>query len=143
MSTFLDFYKSLYSAENADATAIASHLNNVPLPTIAEEDRSSLDAALIPEVRAAIQSMPNGKCPGPDGFPLESFKKFLSEIHSFFYARHPWYFKRKASRSRYGTDNVHHALNVVQYLNTQNQVLIPSLDAKKAFDLNGLFCFWY
>lgn len=25
--------------------------------------------------------MPNGKCPGPDGFPLEFFKKFWPEIH--------------------------------------------------------------
>lgn len=69
--TFRHFYKSLYSAEKADA-AVASYLNNIPLPTIAEEDRSSLDAAFTPEeVWVAIQSMPNRKCPGPDGFPLE------------------------------------------------------------------------
>ena len=80
-STFQDFYKALYSAEQVDAMVIASYLNNISLPTIAEEDRSSLDAAFTPEeVWAAIQSMPNGKCPGPDGFPLE----FWPDIHPIF-----------------------------------------------------------
>ena len=77
-STFRDFYKSLYRAEKADAD-IASYLNNIPLPTVAEEDRSILDSAFTPEeVWDAIQ------CPGPDGFPLEFFKKFWPEILPIF-----------------------------------------------------------
>lgn len=84
-TTFQDFYKSLYSAEQADAVSITSYLNNIPLPVIAEEDRSNIDAAFTPEeVWAAIQSMPNGKCPGPGGFPLEFFKKFWVEIQPIF-----------------------------------------------------------
>ena len=59
--------------DKVDEADIASYLNNIPLPTIAEEDRSSLDAA-SEEFWAAIQSMPNGKCPGPDGFPVELIK---------------------------------------------------------------------
>lgn len=67
-STFQDFYKTLYSAEKADAVSIASYLNNIPLPTIAEEGCSNVDAAFtLWEVWAAIQSTPNGKCPCPDG----------------------------------------------------------------------------
>ena len=159
-STFRGFYKSLYSAEEADAAAIASHLNNIPLPTIGEEDHSSLDAAFTPEeVLATIQSMPNGKCPGPDGFPLEFFKKFWPEIHPIFmpaisgilrdgippswrYASISLLLKKDKNpldyssfrpisllnvdykivaktlagfvKSRYGKDNVHRALNIVQ-----------------------------
>lgn len=45
------------------------------------QDTSSLDAAFTPEeVRAAIQSMRNGKCLGPDGFPLKFFFFFFVEV---------------------------------------------------------------
>uniref|UniRef100_A0A1A7ZMF0 Endonuclease/exonuclease/phosphatase domain-containing protein n=1 Tax=Nothobranchius furzeri TaxID=105023 RepID=A0A1A7ZMF0_NOTFU len=78
--TFRDFYKSLYSAGQCDPDG-AAYLNNISLPSITEEDLSSLDAAFSPnEVWAAIQSMPNGKSPGSDGFPVEFFKKFWLEI---------------------------------------------------------------
>ena len=80
-STFRDFYKSLYSSETTNSD-ITSYLNNISLPTVAEEERSTLNAAFTPEeVWSAIQAMPNGKCPGPDGFPLECYKKFWPEIH--------------------------------------------------------------
>lgn len=73
-NTFRDFYKSLYSAEKVDTTAIASYLNKIPLPTIVEEDCSNLDAEFTPEeVCATIQ--PNGKV---------FFMKFWPEIHPIF-----------------------------------------------------------
>lgn len=114
-STFQDFYKSLYSAEQADAVSIASYLNNIPLPTIAEEDCSSLNAAFtLWEVWAAIQSMPNGKCPGPDW---------------------NWIFLRSFGQRFNQFLIVHRAFNVVHYLNTyKNPALMVSLDSKKAFD---------
>lgn len=32
------------------------------------------------EIWHAIQSMPSGKAPGPDGFPLEFYKQFWPEL---------------------------------------------------------------
>lgn len=32
------------------------------------------------EFHSAVKSMQNGKCPGPDGFPSEFFKKFAREL---------------------------------------------------------------
>lgn len=76
-STFKDFYISLYSSESkAKDSGIAAYLKNISLPSCTEEDRSSLNALFtVEEVWTAIQSMPNGKCPGLDGFPLDFFKK--------------------------------------------------------------------
>uniref|UniRef100_A0A3Q3H395 Reverse transcriptase domain-containing protein n=2 Tax=Kryptolebias marmoratus TaxID=37003 RepID=A0A3Q3H395_KRYMA len=80
-STFRDFYTSLYNTDMADPEDITSYLSNISLPSVTGEDRAFLDAAITPEeVWAAIKSMPNGKCPGPDGFPLEFFKSFWPEI---------------------------------------------------------------
>lgn len=48
---------------------------------ITEEVRSKLNAVFTPEeVFVAIQAMPNGKTPSPDGFPVEFSKKFWPEI---------------------------------------------------------------
>lgn len=35
----------------------------------------------IEEVWVAIQAMSNGKCPGPDGFPLKFLERFWPKIH--------------------------------------------------------------
>lgn len=93
-NTFKDFYKSLYMAGKIESD-IGSYLDGISLPSISEEARSALDAVFTPEeVWGAVQSMQSGKCPGPDGFPveknssgnfpLEFFKKFWSEIHPIF-----------------------------------------------------------
>lgn len=83
-NTFRDFYKSLYSSEKS-GDYIASYLDNISLPTIPEEDCSKLDAPFTSrEVWTAIQAMPKGKCPGPDGLPLEFLKIFWPEIHPIF-----------------------------------------------------------
>lgn len=34
------------------------------------------------EIWQAIQSMPSGKTPGPDGFPLEFYKQFLPNFNA-------------------------------------------------------------
>ena len=52
--------------------------HNMNIPSIDPEISSGLDEPFtVNEIKAALMSMQSGKCPGPDGFPAESFFKCL------------------------------------------------------------------
>ena len=52
-------------------------LEGVDFPSIGDAARRALDAPVsVDEVRASLKLMQNGKAPGPDGFPIDFFKKF-------------------------------------------------------------------
>ena len=67
-----------------DATNIQGFLDSLTLPQITAEDKVMLDAPITTEeITQAITSMQNGKTPGPDGFPVEFYKAFISKLAPF------------------------------------------------------------
>lgn len=79
---FRDFYASLYSSESPDnQTQAEQFFGSSDIPSIDSDVASSMEAPFtINELRSALMSMQNRKCPGPDGFPAEFFLKHL-QIH--------------------------------------------------------------
>lgn len=79
---FRDYYASLYTSETVSDT---QDLDNffatleVPLlhPDMIEDLEKPVTAA---ELSVAITSMQGGKCPGPDGYPLEFYRKFQHKL---------------------------------------------------------------
>lgn len=72
------FYSSLYSSDNPSDHV---SLDNVTLPTIAEEDKAILEQPIFEtEISQATRSMKNRKAPGPDGYPIEFYKAFASKL---------------------------------------------------------------
>lgn len=84
-SSFCGFYTQLYTSENPSETDINSFLENTSLPSLSEEDREQLNTFFTSEeVLQAIQSLPSGKSPGLDGYPVEFYKTFWPQIEPLF-----------------------------------------------------------
>lgn len=81
-SAFRDFYISLYSSEShGDKQEIGAFLTFLGLPTLSEDQVASLDQPIImEEIAEAIQNLPSGKAPGPDGFTAEFYKAYVEEL---------------------------------------------------------------
>lgn len=79
-TAFRRFYEQLYTSQcNALPEIIQDFLSKCNLPTLAQKDRTLLDADLTcPELINIIRSLKNGKSPGPDGLCNEFYKKFSS-----------------------------------------------------------------
>lgn len=81
-AVFKSYYSTLYSSESPsdshDLISFLRDLNVIPIDTAAAAD---LDAPLdVEEIKQAIKMMQCNKEPGPDGFPVEFFKKFQSKL---------------------------------------------------------------
>lgn len=76
-SVFSTFYSSLDNSEApSDLTEMHSFLDELNFPTIAPDVATNLDSPLTTEeIILAINNMQSNKAPGPDGFPVEFFKK--------------------------------------------------------------------
>lgn len=79
---FSEFYSKLYSSEEpSDQNTMKSFFADLDLPTVDETIRESLDDPFsLEEINHAIRCMQSGKCPGPDGFPTEFYKKFSAKL---------------------------------------------------------------
>ncbi len=79
---FCDFYSSLYKSESLSDTAeMNTFLDGLNFPVIDSDAANGLDAPLaVEEIILALKSMQNNKAPGPDGFPVEFFKKFHDKL---------------------------------------------------------------
>lgn len=54
---------------------------NLDLPSVSPNDSQTLDAPLtVTEIKEAIHSMNSGKSPGPDGYPVEFYKRFSNQL---------------------------------------------------------------
>ena len=54
---------------------------NLDLPTISDADRGKLEQPIVVgKIDQALKGMKSGKAPGPDGFPIEFYKKFSAKL---------------------------------------------------------------
>lgn len=80
--TFQSFYFSLYRSEfPTDTTEMNEFLANLQIPTIKPDQEKELDTPLsLEELKSSIKAMQSNKAPGPDGLPIEFFKKFIDKL---------------------------------------------------------------
>lgn len=79
---FRDFYTSLYTSENtADSSHLDGFFDSLDIPTVHPDFVEDLERNItVEELTTAAISMQCGKCPGPDGYPAEFYKKFLHKL---------------------------------------------------------------
>lgn len=79
---FRQFYISLYSSDQAtDPSALDHFFSSLNIPRVDPESVRTLEEPItIAELRQAAFSMQTGKCPGPDGFPIEFYRKFFDKL---------------------------------------------------------------
>uniref|UniRef100_A0A3P9J7K4 Reverse transcriptase domain-containing protein n=1 Tax=Oryzias latipes TaxID=8090 RepID=A0A3P9J7K4_ORYLA len=77
---FREYYGKLYnSGENCDSQNI--FLDSVEIPQIPDKFTERLEASLEEkDISKAIDDMKVGKTPGPDGLPIDFYKKFKSKL---------------------------------------------------------------
>lgn len=79
---FRDFFKKLYTSENmVNKVQLDNFFMSLNLPSVSPELSKNMDSNItIEELTIAAKSMQGGKCPGPDGYSLEFYKKFLHKL---------------------------------------------------------------
>uniref|UniRef100_A0A3B3YM34 Reverse transcriptase domain-containing protein n=1 Tax=Poecilia mexicana TaxID=48701 RepID=A0A3B3YM34_9TELE len=79
---FAKYYQNLYTSQYPDNTNKQKHfLDQLQFPTLSEESRKNLDEKLsVEELKMALSHMNSGKAPGPDGLPIELYKKFPDKL---------------------------------------------------------------
>lgn len=80
--SFMSFYSQLYTSEASENTSeMSEFFFKQTIPQISSEECNSMDQPLrLGEVTSAIKLMQSGKSPGPDGYPVEFFKKFSDSL---------------------------------------------------------------
>lgn len=73
---YLHYYSNLYeSRANYTQSQLENYLSCINFPQLSQEEADALDAPIIlQEVREAVAALPQGKTPGPDGFPAAWYK---------------------------------------------------------------------
>lgn len=80
-NAFKNFYTSLYSYDHSASPDFDAFFTNLETPLIDEASAQSLENPItLVELNTAMISLQNGKCPGPDGYPIEFFKKFWIKL---------------------------------------------------------------
>ena len=79
MTPFRQFYESLYSSEYPPSLDNQTNfLDELEFTKVSENDSSILDSALTAtEICEAVDAMNSGKAAGPDGLPIDIYKKFI------------------------------------------------------------------
>ena len=80
--SFLEFYANLYTSECPSIpTPTTNPLNFLTYPKIDDTISRGMGGPIsILEIREAIKSMQNGKSPGPDGYTVEFYKAYSSQL---------------------------------------------------------------
>ena len=79
---FTTFYSKLYTSEPPiDNTNIEHFFDSLDISNIDTLTRDSLDDPLsLEEITGSLRKMQNNKAPGPDGFPVDFYKKFSAQL---------------------------------------------------------------
>lgn len=80
---FASFYEDMYQSgvSHADSQKMNNFLENSQLPKLDETAAEAMDADItLEEILTAISQFPNNKAPGPDGFIIELYKKYSSNL---------------------------------------------------------------
>lgn len=82
---FLKNYEDLHTAGKNDSTKLDQFFNGLEVPILGRQEKAALDSSISTvEINRAIKKMKSGKAPGPEGFPIEFFKKFSSKLSPLF-----------------------------------------------------------
>lgn len=78
---FRKFYENLYSSDICDDFCSTDFFQSLQLPRLSSVEAASLDGDISEiAISQAITLMSSGKAPGPDGFPIEFYKKFSVQL---------------------------------------------------------------
>ena len=77
----LGSYVSLYSSNKQSTPSDFDKYFDKKYSTIGQMAAEEMEEPItLAELKLAVQSLKSGKCPRPDGFPSEFYKKFLHEL---------------------------------------------------------------
>lgn len=81
-NSFRSYYMKLYNSECTSGSEIQkTFLDNLVLPSIPEEHKDEIGKDIsLQEVVEAIDLMKAGKAAGPDGLPIDIYKKFKDKL---------------------------------------------------------------
>ena len=81
-----NFYSHLYTSENQSGPSeLDSFFRNLSLPSLDAASASALEQPItLEEISRATCAMQSGKCPGPDGYPVEFYKKVFRSVDPSF-----------------------------------------------------------
>lgn len=79
---FTEYYENLYKSQYPDNMDKQDQfLDQLQFPTLSEETKNDLDGKLsIQELKEALTHMNTGKARGPDGLPIELYKRFSDKL---------------------------------------------------------------
>ncbi|XP_029435806.1 olfactory receptor 2G3-like [Rhinatrema bivittatum] len=81
LQAFSDFYASLYQTEvTPSLDELQSFFSTLSHPTLSEQQREHFECPITSEIEAAIQALPTGKAPGPDGYTTDFYSAFQKEL---------------------------------------------------------------
>ena len=89
LKAFEDFFQRRFSQQNGDALGddCEQYLSELSLRGVAESDRILLEEPIsLSELGLTLFNMKNGTSPGSDGFPVEFYKFFWSDLKDYFHA---------------------------------------------------------
>lgn len=80
--TFKNYYSNLYTSEASNTdTYRTEFLDNLEFPSITPDKANIMDQPLkISEITDAIKLMQSNKAAGPDGYPINLFKKHIDKL---------------------------------------------------------------
>lgn len=84
--SFQEYYKKLYKSQSKYTQDELDHyLENIKTPILSESDQQNLNAPFTEqEILAVINSIPDNKSPGPDGFSVRLYKEFWNDLKPIF-----------------------------------------------------------